>query len=204
MALGDRQRPISLVRRDPPVVEAPPALEPELPPDRERSPDPTARVGSPEEFETRLEMRQRLAIPGGLDEGDPGPALPVRADRRGRRPTGLVVEGDCLREKCERFGVGVVLECLTPRSAQVVDGLLRRAGPAPVMSEERDERLDVGNVRLVPLGHGPVKRTALGVDEQVVGDLLGDHVGEQVGEVRVGRLETGQVEPGRMVELLRH
>ena len=129
MALGDRQRPISLVGRDPAVVDTPPALEPEVPPDRQRPPDPTARVGRPEELETRLEMGQRLAIPGGLDQGDAGPALPVRAGRRGRRPAGRVVEGEGLREERERLGVGVVLECLTARSAQVVDGLVGHARP---------------------------------------------------------------------------
>ena len=112
-----------------------------------------------------------------------------------------VVEGHRLGKEPERLGVGVVPERLLSGPAEVVERPFRLACAAPVMREERDERLQVGRVRLVPLGDGAVERAALGVDQQVVCDLLGDDVGEQVGEVRVGRLDAGQVEPRRMVEV---
>ena len=116
-------------------------------------------------------------------------------------PAGGFVDREGFRKEPERLRVGVVLERPLAGPAQVFEGLVRHARPAPVVGEQRDEWLQVRHVRLVPLGDRSMERAALRVDEQVVGDLLGDDVGEQVGEVGIGRLEAGQVEACGVLQL---
>ena len=134
-------------------------------------------------------------------------AIPVQRSQSARvaaavgRPAGLV-EGQGLAEEGQGLRVGVVLEGLLAGAPEIVQRLVGHSRPAPVVGEQRHQRFQVGDMRLVPLGDGAMERPALGVDEEVIGDLLGDDVGEEVGEVRIGRLEAGEVQARRPIELM--
>jgi hypothetical protein len=109
--------------------------------------------------------------------------------------------GHGLGEDVDGLLVGADAEGLLAGQLQVGERLDRFLGPAPVVGQERVQRGKVlGLGPLVPLCDVAVQPSALGVQQQTVGHLLGHHVLEQVRQVRLGGVQHREVLTGQVIQ----
>ena len=110
-------------------------------------------------------------------------------------------ELDRLLERLCRLPVCALAQGVMTCEIAEEHGLLGFTCARPMMGEISRDPGEIGNVcRLDRFGNRPMKGSSLSRRQQAVGNLLGDDVLEQIGQVRLIAFERGEIESAQVVE----